>query len=94
MTEIHTGVIDRIVDGQFAVILLEKGDRVVDQLDVSVERLPKDARSEGSVLTVHVDEGKFVDATVRDEETEQRREAARERLERLSRPLSDKDDDG
>ncbi|SDR05008.1 DUF3006 domain-containing protein [Natronobacterium texcoconense] len=90
MNGTFTGVVDRIVDGETAVILLEEGGEAVDQLDVRVDRLPEPARDEGGVLSVTVSDGKFVDAEYRPEETSNRRESARERLERLSDRLSER----
>lgn len=93
MTETYTGVVDRIVDGEIAVILLEQEDRIVDQVDVPVEQLPSSARTEGMVMAVTRRDDEVVDVTVRVDETERRQKAARERLDRLSRPLSDKDEE-
>lgn len=86
-----TGVVDRVVDGETAVVLIESDGDVVDQLAVSVERLPEQARDGSGVLSVTVSEGEFVDAEYRPDETRERRESARERLDRLSERLSDRD---
>ena len=91
MAETYTGVIDRIVDGETAVILLEANGEVIDQLDVSASAIPDDA-GEGSVLEVTIEDGEFVEAELRERETEQRREATRERLDRLSKPLSEREE--
>ncbi len=89
MTESATAVLDRIVDGQKAVLLLEAADRVVDELVVDVETLPEAGRREGAVFDVSIDDGSFVEATYRPEETRERRETARERFDRLSERLDE-----
>lgn len=40
-TERYVGVVDRIVDGSFVVVLLEADDRVVDQLVVPVDEFDR-----------------------------------------------------
>ena len=50
----YTAVLDRIVDGETAVLLLEDesdGD-IVDELAVPVDRLPADGAHEGAVFDV------------------------------------------
>ncbi|AFZ74418.1 DUF3006 domain-containing protein [Natronobacterium gregoryi] len=90
MTESFTGVVDRVVDGETAVILLEEDGETVDQLDVPLGRLPEPARDEGAILSITVSAGELVDAESRPEETSDRRESARERLKRLSDRLSER----
>lgn len=107
MTETYTATLDRIVDGQTAVLLLEDDEEIVAQLDIDVTRLPEDGQHEGAVLEVTVDDELFCDAeyvpetTIDDrlfcdaeylpETTQSRRESAQERLDRLSTRLSDRD---
>lgn len=90
----YTGVVDRIVDDETAAILIEGdedgGDRVIDQLEVPADRLPREGRYEGAVLSVTVADGEFVGADHREGEGEQRREALRERFDRLSERLPDR----
>ena len=86
-----TGTVDRIVDGETAVILLEEDGEVIEQVDVPVERLPEPAREDGGVLSVTMENGTFVDAEYLEAETRNRRESIREKLDRLSRPLSEDD---
>ncbi len=92
MTTTYTGVIDRIVDGQTAVILLEEDGNVIEQLDVPITELPSDAQVEGGVLEVTVTDGTYASAEYLPAETNRRRESARERLDRLSKPLSERDE--
>lgn len=91
MNGTYTATVDRIVDGKTAVLLLEDDGEQFDQLDVPVEQLPTEAQDGGGVLSVTVEDGELVEATYRAEETEARRESARERLDRLSERLSDRD---
>ena len=89
MTDAYTAVLDRIVDGETAVFLLEAEGRVVDELTVDAERVPEDGRHDGAVFDVVVADGELLEATYRPEETDARREAAQERFDRLSRRLGD-----
>ena len=89
MTERYTAVLDRIVDGETAVLLLEDEGDIVDQLDLAVEELPEEGAFEGAVFEVEIDEGAVVSIEFRMERTERRLERARERFERLSRRLSE-----
>lgn len=91
MTETYTATLDRIVDGETAVLLLEGDEAVVDQLDVDVGELPSDGRHEGAVFEVTVDDGALSGASYRPEVTEDRRESAQDRLDRLSERLSDRE---
>lgn len=85
----YTGVVDRIVDGETAVILLEADGEVVEQVDVPVESLPEPARDDGGVLSVTIDDDQVVELVSRPEETRARRESIQDKLDRLSRDLSD-----
>ncbi len=89
MTETHTATIDRIVDGQTAVLLLEEDDKTVDQLDVAVTTLPPEAQHEGAVLEITVEANELCEAEYLPEVTQSRKESAQERLDRLSTKLSD-----
>ena len=90
-THSYTATLDRIVDGQTAVLLLEADGETVDQLEVDVRRLPAEGQHEGAVLEVEVVAGEFCDAEYRPELTASRRDAAQDRLERLSTRLSDRE---
>lgn len=87
----YTAVVDRIEDGETAVLLVEDDGDVVEQLDVPVDRLPAAAQADGMVLTVTMAEGQLIDAEPRPDETSERREAMRDRLDRLSKRLSDRE---
>ena len=87
----YTGVVDRIVDGETAVLLLEEDGEVIDQLDVPVERLPDQAREDGGVVSVTLNSGELEKIEYRETETVERRERIRGKLDRFSQPLSEKD---
>ena len=91
MTETYTTTLDRIVDGQTAVLLLEEDDETVDQHDVDVTTLPSEAQHEGAVLEVAVEASELSEAEYRPEVTQSRKESAQERLDRLSTKLSERD---
>jgi len=89
-TRTYTAVVDRVVDGTTAVLLLERDDTTVEQLDVPAESLPESGRHEGAVfevdVTLSVDEYRH-----RSETETERRHAAQERLDRLSKRLDDEE---
>lgn len=89
MNGTFTGVVDRVVDGETAVILLEDDGEVIEQYDVPVEELPRAARDDGGILSVTVRDGEIVGMEYEARETRSRRESIREKLSRLSRRLSD-----
>ncbi|WP_247002138.1 DUF3006 domain-containing protein [Halosolutus gelatinilyticus] len=91
MSEIDTAVVDRIVDGRTAVLLLEAEGTTVDDLAVSVAALPEAGRHEGAVFAVSIEDGVLRELTYRPDEERGRRERAQERFDRLSRRLPDED---
>ncbi len=88
MNGTFTAVVDRIVDGEIAVLLIEDGDEVVDQFNIDSEELP-DEVGEGGVLTVKIDNGEIISMEYLENETESRQQAAQDRFDRLSERLSD-----
>ena len=89
MSESQTAVLDRIVDGETAVLLCEADGEIVDELTVPVTELPDDGREEGAVFSISVDGGELETIDYRPDETESRREAAQNRFDRLSERLGD-----
>ena len=90
----HTrAVVDRIVDDQAVLLLDETDDGERDELIVPVTDLPEPAREDGGVVTVELTDGEVGEITYDADETETRRERMQEKLDRLSRPLSEKDDE-
>jgi len=88
----YTGVVDRIEDGEIAVILLEENGQVIEQVDVPVGRLPEPAQTDGGVLSVMLEDGEITSMEYRPDATCDRRESAQEKLDRLSEKLSDREE--
>lgn len=83
-----TGVVDRVVDGATAVVLVEDDGEVVEQVTVPVEDLPAATRDDGGRLSLTFRDGDLVSMTHEAEETRERSESIREKLDRLSKRLS------
>ncbi|MFP8890169.1 DUF3006 domain-containing protein [Natrialbaceae archaeon A-CW2] len=88
----YTGVVDRIVNGETAVILLEEDGEVVDQLYLPVDRVPERARNDGGVVSVMLETGEVDSIAYLPDETRRRRESAQSKLDRLSKRLSDREE--
>ncbi len=91
MNGTYTATVDRIVDGETAVLLLEEDGETVDQLDVNVTMLPPGAQHEGAVLEIAVEASELCEVEYLPELTQSRKESAQERLDRLSTRLSDRE---
>lgn len=91
MNGTFTATIDRIVDGRTAVVLIEDDGDIAEQLDVPVEQLPESAQKEGGVVTVELTDGELDSIRYEPAETRRRREAAQDRLDRLSKRLEDRE---
>jgi len=91
MTGTYTAVVDRIVDGETAVLLLESDDEVIDQLDVDIGLVPADGQHEGAVFEMTVDDNS-VALRYQPETEADRRAAAQDRFDRLSKQLGDEDE--
>ena len=91
MNGMFTATVDRVVDGETAVLLLEADGECLGQVTVPVDRLPEPTREDGGVLEVTVDEGSVVDATYCPDRTRNRRDAVEAKFDRLSSRLSDRD---
>jgi len=87
----YTGVIDRFED-DLAVILLEEDGEVVDELVLDRGDLPSDAAQEDAILEVTLEDGEVTDLVYDPAETENRKDRAQSRFDRLSeRPPSGDD---
>ena len=91
MSETYDAVLDRIVDGKHATLLLEADGSVVDEYVLDVTALPEAGRHEGAVFHAVVSDETIAELTYRPDETTNRTESAQDRLDRLSRPLSDEE---
>jgi len=89
MNGTYTATVDRIVDGETAVLLLEEPDTgdVFDQVTIDAEKLPSPARDDGGVLEVTVENGDIIGMEYLDEETTTRRERLQDRFDDLSKRL-------
>jgi len=88
----YTGTVGRVVDGETAVILLEADGEVVEEVTVPVEQLPDEAQ-DGGVLSVTLADGEVVSLEYREAETKNRRSRIRDKLERLSERLAERDEE-
>jgi hypothetical protein len=84
-----TGVVDRIVDGRTAVLLLEEDGEVVEQLDVDVETLPEAGRHEGALFDCQLSEGALAELEHRPNRERNRRERLQKKFDRLSKRLGE-----
>ncbi|MWV38829.1 DUF3006 domain-containing protein [Natrialba sp. INN-245] len=91
MTETYIATLDRIVDGQTAVLLLEENGETVEQLDIDVTTLPPEAQHEGAVLEVAVEASELLEAEYLPDATQSRKKSAQDRLDHLSTKLSDQE---
>lgn len=86
----HTAVLDRIVDGATAVLLIEEeGEETRREFSVPTGDLPPAARHEGAVVGVTVADGTVLDIEHRPDRERDRRQTAQERFDRLSRRIGD-----
>lgn len=92
-----TAILDRFevnqADTNLAVLLLEEEGTVVDDYVVEESVLPEPARHEGAVLDVVIEDADLMAVDYLEEETADRKEAAAERFDRLSKRLGDEDED-
>jgi hypothetical protein len=81
--------LDRILDDEHAVLLVEDEDGVADEIVLDVAQVPEAGRVEGAVFAVTVTDAELTDLEYLDGETEERRGEAQDRLDRLSSPLGE-----
>lgn len=86
MNGTYTAVVDRIVDGETAVVLIEDDGDIVEEYTLAVQELPAQA-GEGGVLEVSIENGSLVQLEYLPDETATRRQAAQDRFDRLSERL-------
>ncbi len=89
MSESTTAVVDRIVDGQTAVLLVEEGEEIVDEVTVPADRLPEPGRTDGAVYAVEFAGDEVEQLTYQPEESQSRRDAAQDRFDSLSERLGE-----
>ena len=87
MNDTYEAVIDRVVDGDTAVLLVEHdGER--NQIELDVEELPAGV-DEGAMVEVTISDGDVSSITYLEEKTEARRQRAQDRFDQLSKRLPD-----
>ena len=92
MNGTYTATVDRIVDGETAVILVEDDRDVIEQFDIPADQLPEEVTGEGSILTVEIADDAIVELQYDSEATDRRRQTSQDRLDSLSRRLRDRTD--
>ena len=86
----YTAVVDRIVDGETAVFIVEKDGEPIEQLDIPMDKAPPETE-EGEVFTVSVaGEWEILGFEHRPGEKEDRLAKNTDRLDRLSKKLDTK----
>ena len=86
----YTAVVDRIVDGETVVFIVEEDGNPLEQLDISMDDAPPET-AEGEVFTVTVTgEWDVVRFEHKPSEKDARLERNRDRLDRLSGKLDNK----
>lgn len=83
------GVIDRIVDHETAVLLVETDGETTDEFGLDAATLPEAGRHEGAVFEVTIEDGTVRELSYLPDVERDRREAAQERLDDLSKRLGD-----
>ena len=61
----HRAVVDRIVEEETAVMLLEGDDGYETQIEIPLEGLPRPAREQGAVLSLSFADGRLRDLSYR-----------------------------
>lgn len=84
----YTAVLDRF-EGAYAILQLEADGEARDQVMVERTDLPEDGQHQDAVFTVEVSDTELVAVAYEPETTDDRREAAQDRFDRLSRRLDD-----
>ncbi|GAB6879100.1 hypothetical protein JCM17823_13740 [Halorubrum gandharaense] len=87
----YTATLDRIVS-ELGVLLIEEDGDTIDERTVDEDELPEGGDEEGAVLTATFADDELVALEPEPEKTEERRETARERFERLSERPPKKED--
>jgi len=89
---LSTAVIDSIEDGLATVFFEQDGTEVGDAV-LDADDIPENGRHADAIFSVTVEDGAVVEWEYREEVTEERKEAAQSRFDRLSkRPPSDEEE--
>lgn len=82
-------VIDRIVDGQTAVLLIEEDGETIAERTCPVETVPNAARHDGAIVTAQITEQAVEITEYHPDHEQQRRERLQKRFNDLSRRLGE-----
>ena len=86
-----TAVVDSVEDG-LATVFFERDGEEVGNAVLDAARLPEGGRHADAILSVRLSEGRIESGSYEPEETADRKEAAQDRFDRLSkRPPSDEE---
>jgi hypothetical protein len=88
----YTAVVDRIEDGLAALEVMRDERR--HELLVQLGELPSEARKADAVLKIEIRSGDIVEVQYDPESTDDRKERAQSRFDRLSQRAPDDDSDG
>ena len=89
----YTAVIDEFEESLARLELEAEASGDLYELVVKRDELPEAGRESGAVLAVEVRDGELVEAEYDPDETQQRRERARDRFDRLSRRPDEENDE-
>lgn len=79
----YTAVVDRIEDG-LATLQIEAADGTLYDLTIDDDQLPPAARHADAILTVEIADGQPAEMTYDETATDERKEQAQDRFDRLS----------
>ena len=80
-----TAILDRIVDGETAVLLLEENNETVEQFNVKIDELPGEGQHERAIFKVAITERSLTEVEYWLEEEEKRLKEAKEWLDRTAK---------
>ena len=81
------GTVDRIVDDEKAVIVIENGEK--DQMVTDINNLPVDLRYAGCLIKFRFEDGDIINVKHLNTEEKERRKRLERKFERLSEKLSE-----
>ena len=87
----YTAVVDNVEDG-LATVFFERDGEEVGNAVLDASRLPSDGQHADAILSVTLSEGRIESASYKPEQTADRKDAAQDRFDRLSkRPSSNEE---
>lgn len=92
MATSYTACLDRYADNGDAILLLEVDGETVDQIFVNPSELPEDARHEGAILGVTVEDDELFEAEHLEEEEERRHDYVNKLMDETEVSMDDLED--